>query len=130
MTISRKVYLQKIITLHERLIIASEEYENISEEFIQQGNLDIPSMKEQWLKKVVEFKQIKTEMNGLEIPAAFEKEGGALKEAYEIYVSCVEEKTQKFSVETMESGELDAIQEAEVQAAEEMEELMEAMFEK
>lgn len=130
MSISRKDYLQQIIKLHERLIITSEEYEGISEEFIQKQELDISSMKEQWLLKVAEFKQILTDMNGLEIPNAFEKEGNELKDTYEKYVSCVEEKTEKFSIETMENGELDAIQETEMQAAEDIDDLIQAMFDK
>ncbi|ARF16654.1 hypothetical protein CSV61_11385 [Sporosarcina sp. P3] len=130
MALSRKEYLQKIIGLHERLIIASEEYEGISEEFISKQELDIPAMKEQWMLKVDEFKQILTDMNALEIPNAFEKEGNELKEAYTLFVNCVEEKTKKFSVEAMESGELDALQSKELHAAEDMEELIESMFEK
>ncbi|WP_301109997.1 hypothetical protein [Sporosarcina sp.] len=130
MTISRKDYLQKIIKLHERLIVASEEYEGISEEFIAKQELDIPSMKEQWLTKVEDFKQILTDMNGLEIPNAFEKEGNELKETYEKYVGCVNEKTETFSMETMENGVLDAIQETEMQAAEEIDDLIQAMYDK
>ena len=128
MAISRKDYLQKIIRLHERLIIASEEYEAISESFITKQELDIPAMKEQWLLKVEEFKLILEDMNELEVPNAFEKEGVELKEAYEIFVDCVKEKTEKFSVEAMESGELDTLQSKEMHAAEDMEELIESMF--
>ncbi|ARK24057.1 hypothetical protein SporoP37_04745 [Sporosarcina sp. P37] len=130
MAISRKDYLQKIIRLHERLIIASEEYEGISEEFIEKQELDIPAMKEQWLVKVEEFKQILADMNALEIPNAFQTEGKELQEAYATFVSCVEEKTEKFSVEAMENGVLDALQSKEMHAAEDMEELIESMFEK
>lgn len=130
MSISRKDYLQQIIKLHERLIIASEEYEGISEEFILKQNPDISSMKEQWLVKVKDFKQILADMDNLEIPNAFEKEGNELKYVYENYVSCVEEKTRKFSIETMENGELEAIQASEVQAAEYIEDLIEALFDK
>lgn len=130
MAISRKDYLQKIIRLHERLIIASEEYEAISESFIAKQELDIPAMKEQWLLKVEEFKLILEDMNELEVPNAFEKEGAELKEAYEIFVNCVQEKTEKFSVEAMESGELDTLQSKEMHAAEDMEDLIESMFEK
>ena len=128
MAISRKDYLQKIIRLHERLIIASEEYEAISESFITKQELDIPAMKEQWFLKVEEFKLILEDMNTLEVPNAFEKEGVELKEAYEIFVDCVQEKTEKFSVEAMESGELDTLQSKEMHAAEDMEELIESMF--
>ncbi|MGE7545842.1 hypothetical protein [Sporosarcina newyorkensis] len=130
MSISRKNYLQQIIKLHERLIIASEEYEGISEEFILKQNPDISSMKEQWLVKVKDFKQILADMDNLEIPNAFEKEGNELKYVYENYVSCVEEKTRKFSIETMANGELEAIQASEVQAAEYIEDLIEALFDK
>lgn len=130
MALSRKDYLQKIIGLHERLIIASEEYEGISEEFISKQELDIPAMKEQWLVKVEEFQQILADMNALEVPNAFETEGNELKEAYTVFVHCVEEKTEKFSVEAMESGELDALQSKELHAAEDMEELIESMFQK
>ncbi|MDV6378420.1 hypothetical protein ORD22_09295 [Sporosarcina sp. GW1-11] len=130
MTISRKDYLQKIIKVHERLLIASEEYEGISEEYILKQELDIEAMKEQWLVKVEEFKQILADMNALEVPNAFETEGEELKVAYGQFVSCVEEKTHKFSIETMESGELDAIQEAEVEAAEEIEDVIQRMFDK
>ncbi|WP_342536134.1 hypothetical protein [Sporosarcina sp. FSL K6-3508] len=130
MSISRKDYLQQIIKLHERLIIASEEYEGISEEFILKQNPDISSMKEQWLVKVKDFKQILADMDNLEIPNAFEKEGNELKYVYENYVSCVEEKTRKFSIETMANGELEAIQASEVQAAEYIEDLIEALFDK
>ncbi|MBY0221829.1 hypothetical protein ABZ756_12080 [Mammaliicoccus sciuri] len=130
MSISRKDYLQQIIKLHERLIIASEEYEGISEEFILKQNPDISSMKEQWLVKVKDFKRILADMDNLEIPNAFEKEGNELKYVYENYVSCVEEKTRKFSIETMANGELEAIQASEVQAAEYIEDLIEALFDK
>ncbi|MEK4025922.1 hypothetical protein [Sporosarcina sp. FSL W7-1283] len=130
MSISRKDYLQQIIKLHERLIIASEEYEGISEEFILKQNPDISSMKEQWLLKVKDFKRILADMDNLEIPNAFEKEGNELKYVYENYVSCVEEKTRKFSIETMANGELEAIQASEVQAAEYIEDLIEALFDK
>ena len=80
--------------------------------------------------KVEEFKQILADMNALEVPNAFETEGNELKEAYTIFVNCVEEKTKKFSVEAMENGELDALQSKELHAAEDMEELIESMFEK
>ncbi|PID24177.1 hypothetical protein [Sporosarcina sp. P7] len=130
MALSRKEYLQKIIGLHERLIIASEEYEGISEQFILKQELDIPAMKEQWLVKVEEFKQILADMNALEVPNAFETEGNELKEAYTVFVDCVEEKTEKFSVEAMESGELDVLQSKEQHAAEDMEDLIESMFQK
>ncbi|PIC79185.1 hypothetical protein CSV75_13135 [Sporosarcina sp. P18a] len=130
MALSRKEYLQKIIGLHERLIIASEEYEGISEQFISKQKLDIPAMKEQWLVKVEEFKQILADMNALEVPNAFETEGNELKVAYTVFVDCVEEKTEKFSVEAMESGELDVLQSKEQHAAEDMEDLIESMFQK
>ncbi|PIC69017.1 hypothetical protein CSV77_16040 [Sporosarcina sp. P16b] len=130
MALSRKDYLQKIIGLHERLIIASEEYEGISEGFISKQKLDIAAMKEQWLVKVEEFKQILADMNALEVPNAFETEGNELKEAYTVFVDCVEEKTEKFSVEAMESGELDVLQSKEQHAAEDMEDLIESMFQK
>lgn len=130
MALSRKDYLQKIIGLHERLILASEDYESISEEFISKKELDIPAMKDQWRGKVDEFKQILADMNALEVPNAFERDGNELKEAYAIFVHCVEEKTEKFSVEAMESGELDVLQSKELHAAEDMEELIESMFDK
>lgn len=128
MTISRKMYLQKIIALQEQLIITSQEYEEISNEFIMQQSLDIPAMKELWMTKVKEFKQILAEMDALEVPNAFTEEGEELKEQYRTYIGCVEEKTQKFSVETMENGVLEAIQEREAEAAERIDELIEAMF--
>lgn len=130
MTISRKEYVQKIISLHERLIIASEEYEGISEEFILKQELDLVAMKEQWFAKVEDFKQISADMNALEIPSAFETEGQELKKMYERFVQCVAEKTQKFSIETMENGELDAIQADEEEAAEMIEDLIETVFQK
>lgn len=130
MTISRKEYVQKIISLHERLIIASEEYEGISEEFILKQELDLVAMKEQWFSKVEDFKQISADMNALEIPSAFETEGQELKKTYERFVQCVAEKTQKFSIETMENGELDVIQADEVEAAETIEDLIEVVFQK
>lgn len=127
---SRKEYLQHIISLHERLILTSEEYEGVAEEFIRKQELNIPAMKEQWLEKVEEFKQILTDMMALEIPNAFEIEGKDLQLVYERFVHCVEEKTYIFSVEAMENGELDTIQEQEEQAAERMEELIQSMFDK
>ncbi|WP_153731860.1 hypothetical protein [Sporosarcina obsidiansis] len=128
MTISRKDYLLQIAKLDKRLIKGSEEYAEISEKYIFMQDHDISAMKEEWFSKVEDFKKIQQDINRLEIPNAFESMGKELRDAYKRYIDCVEEKTIKFSMETMNNGELDIIQDKERQAAEDIESITETLL--
>lgn len=120
MTISNFEYSKRIGELGRRLTKVADEYADIPHKFTLRSQDDVNALKKAWLLKVDDFRIIQSDMKNLEIPTAFQQEGEELIKAYQRYVDFVEEKTMKFSVETMNSGELDIIQKLEKEASQDI----------
>jgi hypothetical protein len=120
MAITKLEYAKKIGELGDHIIKTANEYAEIPQKFKITSLEDVDALKREWLWKTDDFRIIQSEIKSIEIPAGFEKEGNQLKNAYQRYVDYVEEKTMKFSIETMNSGELEIIQKLENEAAQEI----------
>lgn len=120
MAISNFEYSQRVGEFGERLIQVANEYAEIPKKYKFNSQEDVDALKKEWLLKVDDFRIIQSDMKALEIPIAFQEEGKELNNAYQRYVDYVEEKTMKFSLETMQSGELDIIQKLELEASQDI----------
>lgn len=124
MTISKLDYARKMDRLGDCIRRAGEEYGGIPKRFEIKSEEDIVRLKEEWLSKVADFRTIQNEINLLEIPVGYDKEGQKIQDAYKRYVDLIEEKTIKYGLESMKSGELERINQWELKAAHEFRNLV------
>lgn len=115
MTISKFEYSQKIGLYGEQLIRAADAYADYSNTANFKTEEELEQFKRGWLLLVDDFRVIQSNINDLEIPKGHEEKGQELRSSYQKYVDYIEEKTMKFSVQAMKSGEIDTIQKLELE---------------
>ncbi|MGP7817757.1 hypothetical protein ACTXGU_11465 [Niallia sp. 01092] len=123
MSITKQNYAKKLSELGEQLKKVAEEYAEIPKKFQLRTQEDVDKLKKAWLLKTDDFRIIQSEIHILEIPTGFEADGQKLRDTYQKYVDYIEEKTMKFGLEAMKSGEIDLIQKLEIEASQEIKRL-------
>src|SRR5690625_1245337 len=110
---NRHEFSRKMLEFAERTPKAAEEYARIADRYELKTQEDIDKLKREWLLKIDDFRVIQSEMKDVFSQAGLEEEAELINESYAKYVGYIEEKSMKFSVATMNSGELDIIQKLE-----------------
>ena len=123
MAISKQEYAKKIGVLGEQIIIAAERYAKHGEAANFKTEKDLEEFKRKWLLIVDDFRVVQSGINELDIPEGYEEKGQELRKAYQKYVDYIEEKTMKFGVEAMDSGEIDLIQKLEMEQSKKIKKL-------
>ncbi|MDQ0299654.1 hypothetical protein J2S78_002074 [Salibacterium salarium] len=123
MTISKNEYIKKIRLYADQIIEAADRYGEYGESPNFKTEEDLQEFKKGWLLIVDDFRVIQSRINDLEIPEGAEEKGQELREAYQKYVDYIEEKTMKFGVDTMKSGEINLIQQLEIQQSQKIKDI-------
>lgn len=118
-----RIYAQKVSRLGDSINKAAEKYADYSQTANFKTVEDIDVFRNGWLLIVDDFRIVQTEINEIKIPNSLVYDGEKLRIAYQKYVDLVEEKTMKFSIETLNSGELDIIQKLELEQSQKIKEI-------
>lgn len=117
-------FSKKIWELGERTARAGEEYAEIPKKHKLRTEEDVENLKKEWLKKVEDFREIQREMKKIFFDYGIEEEAKEVYDSFKKYVGYIEEKTKKFSVSAMNSGELDRINKLEIKESQRFKALM------
>lgn len=112
-------YVKSLGEIGKVIELLGGKYEKASQRELKNLN-DIELLKGDWMKIVEEFREEQRKIKQFQTPVGCEGDVNELNQIHKKYIDAIEEKSKKFSVEAMNSGELDSIQKRELKASAEI----------
>ncbi|WP_153732549.1 hypothetical protein [Sporosarcina obsidiansis] len=116
MPISKFEYSQAFGRFAPRLKAISVEYQEASKRALKEAK-DVELLKKDWAECVKKFRGLQKDLENLEVPKGYEEDGEKMVRLFTEYIDAIEEKSEKFGIATMKSGELNDLEKKETQAS-------------